>query len=64
VTNLVLVEHVFNVPGIFEELTDAMATANFPVLFGMTFVVAALVALGSLALDVSLAWLDPRIRSA
>src|SRR3954454_11405983 len=64
VTNLVLVEHVFNVPGIFEDLTGAMATANFPVLLGMTFVVAAFVAIGSLALDVSLAWLDPRIRSA
>lgn len=62
VTNVVLVEHVFSVPGAFQDLTDAMATANFPLLLGMTIVVAALVALGSLVLDVALAWLDPRVR--
>ena len=62
ITNLVLVERVFQVPGVFEDVTSAMATADFPLLLGMTFVVAALVALGSLILDVGLAWLDPRIR--
>jgi len=64
VTNLVLVERVFEVPGVLGHMQGALATADFPVLFGLTFVVAALVALATLFVDLVLAWLDPRTRGA
>ena len=64
VTNLVLVERVFEVPGVLGRMQGALATADFPVLFGLTFVVAALVALATLLTDLVLGWLDPRVRGA
>ena len=62
VTNLVLVEKVFAVPGMFENMTQAMGSADFPLLMGMTITVAALVALASFLVDVALAFVDPTIR--
>jgi peptide/nickel transport system permease protein len=64
VTNLVLVEHVFSIPGVFRLTTTAMADGNFPLLQGMTVVAAALVVVGNLAIDVIHAVLDPRVRLA
>src|SRR3954471_19726081 len=63
VTNLVLVERVFAVPGMFQDMTEAMGQADFPLLMGMTITVAVLVALASLLLDVALAALDPTVRT-
>ena len=51
VSNLVLIEQVFSVPGVFTGLKQSIAVA------------AALVAVAILATDVALAWLDPRVRS-
>jgi peptide/nickel transport system permease protein len=62
VTNMVLVEHVFSIPGVFQNTAEAMDDGNFPLLQSMTIVAAALVAAGSLILDVVLARLDPRVR--
>lgn len=62
VTNMVLIEHVFSVPGVFQNLTEAMADENFELLQAMTVVAAALIALSSLLLDVVLAALDPKVR--
>ena len=64
VTNLVLVEKVFAVPGMFQNMTQAMGSADFPVLMGMTITVAALVAFATFAVDVALAALDPTIRTS
>jgi len=62
ITNLVLVEKVFAVPGMFQNMTDAMGRADFPLLMGMTITVAALVALATFVVDVALAFVDPTIR--
>jgi peptide/nickel transport system permease protein len=62
ITNLVLVEQVFSVPGVFQNTAEAMGDGNFPLLQAMVLVGAALVALGSLLVDVALAAIDPRIR--
>jgi peptide/nickel transport system permease protein len=64
VTNLVLVEQVFSIPGVFQNTTEAMNEGNFPLLQAMVVVAAALVALGSLLVDVALAAVDPRVRLA
>ena len=62
VTNMVLVEHVFSVPGVFQNLTESLDDGDFPVILGMTAVAAALVSTASIIVDVALAWLDPVVR--
>ena len=63
VTNLVLVEQVFSVPGVFTGMRRGIAAGDFDLLFGLTAVAAGLVAVSTLATDVVLAWLDPRVRA-
>jgi peptide/nickel transport system permease protein len=62
-TNVVLVEQVFSVPGVFRDLTRSIGTANTPLILGMTAVGAALIALTTFLFDVLLVWLDPRVRA-
>lgn len=62
VVNLVLVEQVFSVPGVFADLRRTFATMDLPVFFGVVFVAAAYSALMGLVLDLTLARLDPRVR--
>ena len=64
VTNTVLIEHAFSIPGLFQGLTQAMSDANFPLLQGMTIVTAAMVVVANLVVDVLQASLDPRVRMA
>ena len=64
VTNTVLVEHAFSIPGLFQGLTEAMEDGNFPLLQGMTIATAALVVVANLVIDIIHAWLDPRVRLA
>jgi peptide/nickel transport system permease protein len=61
-TNLVLVEQVFSVPGVFRDFTRAIGTANYPLIFGATAVGAALIGLTTLLFDLALHRLDPRVR--
>jgi peptide/nickel transport system permease protein len=62
-TNMVLVEQVFSIPGVFRDLTRSIGTANTPLILGMTAVGALLIALSTLLFDLFLAWLDPRVRT-
>ena len=61
-TNIVLVEHAFSVPGIFRLTTDAMDDANFPLLMAMTVAAAVMIVVANLAVDVVHACIDPRVR--
>lgn len=62
VTNMVLVENVFSVPGAFQNITDAVDTGDFALIQGLTIVAAAFVAIGNLAADLIQARLDPLVR--
>jgi peptide/nickel transport system permease protein len=62
VGNALLVEQVFNIPGVFRYTPGAVSNGDFPLLQGMVLVGAVLVVLGNLAADLVLARLDPRIR--
>ncbi len=64
VTNMVLVELTFSVPGVFQTIRASMDDADFPVIQGTVIAAAFLVAAASLVVDVALAWLDPKIRAA
>jgi peptide/nickel transport system permease protein len=63
-TNVVLVEQVFSVPGVFRDLTRSIGTANTPLILGMTAVGALLIALTTLVFDLFVLWLDPRVRAS
>jgi len=62
-TNVVLVEQVFSVPGVFRDLTRSIGTANTPLILGMTAVGALLIAVTTFMFDALLLWLDPRVRA-
>jgi peptide/nickel transport system permease protein len=62
ITNVVLMETVFGIPGVFGRLRGAIAYGDFPMLMGITVVGAAFIAIANLLADLSLAWLDPRTR--
>jgi peptide/nickel transport system permease protein len=62
VTNLLLIEQIFDVPGVFRLTTNAMANGDFPLLQGMVVAAAVLIVAGNLLADVAIAWLDPRVR--
>jgi peptide/nickel transport system permease protein len=62
-TNMVLVEQVFSIPGVFRDVTRSIGTANTPLILGMTAVGALLIAVTTLLFDVFVTWLDPRVRT-
>jgi peptide/nickel transport system permease protein len=61
-TNLVLVERVFSVPGVFRDFTLAIGSANITLILGCTAVGAAYIAATTFVFDLFLVWLDPRVR--
>ena len=62
VTNLVLIEQVYSIPGVFTGMRRGIAAGDFDLLFALTAVAAAVVAVAGLLADLALAWLDPRQR--
>ena len=63
VTNLVLIEQVFSIPGVFTGMKRGIAAGDFELLFALTAVAAAFVAVAGMLADFALAWLDPRMRT-
>ncbi len=62
ITNVVLVEQVFSIPGVFRDLTRSIGTANVPLILGMTAVGALLIGVTTMLFDLFLLRLDPRVR--
>ena len=60
----VLVEVVFGYPGIGLLLYNAIRGVDYPVIQGVAFTIILALAGATLVLDVTLPWLDPRIRRA
>jgi peptide/nickel transport system permease protein len=63
ITNLVLIEQVFSVPGVFTGMKKGIAVGDYPLLFALTAIAAGFVAVSMLLTDLALAWLDPRVRA-
>ena len=62
VGNALLVEIVFNLPGVFRTFPAALNNGDFPLIQGLIVLGALLVAFANLAADLVLARLDPRTR--
>jgi peptide/nickel transport system permease protein len=58
----VLVETVFNIPGMGRLATSAVINKDFIIVQACTLVVAVVVLLANLIVDISYGWIDPRIR--
>jgi len=60
--NAVVIETIFNINGIGSLLVDAVNIRDYPVVQGSTLLVAIMVIMINLFIDLSYAWLDPRIQ--
>ena len=58
----VIIELIFSVPGMGRLLIDAVSHRDFPLVQGIVVVMAVMVMVLNLMLDVTYAWLNPRIR--
>ena len=58
----VLTETVFGLPGMGKFLVDAIFSRDYPVVQGFTLIIAMIFVLVNLLVDVSYAYLDPRVR--
>ena len=58
----IVLEQIFNLPGIGRLTVSVIATRDYPVLSGINLVIAAGILFFNLIIDLTYAWLDPRIR--
>ncbi len=58
----VIVENVFQLPGLGAYAIDALYTAKYPAVMGVTILGALLIVVANLVVDVGYAFLDPRVR--
>jgi peptide/nickel transport system permease protein len=58
----VLIEQVFNIPGMGRLAVDSLFQHDYPYVQGITLVMTAIIVISNLLVDLSYGWLDPRIR--
>ncbi|MBI2890516.1 MAG: ABC transporter permease [Nitrospirae bacterium] len=62
ITGSFIVEHIFAVPGMGRFFVTAVTNRDYPLIMGVTCVLAVVIILGNLVVDITLALLDPRLR--
>jgi peptide/nickel transport system permease protein len=62
ISGSVLVETVFNVPGVGRMMVNALFSHDYPIVQGGVLLIASFVVVMNLLVDISYGWLDPRIR--
>ena len=58
----VVIEQVFNIPGLGKLFIQAVSARDFPVIQAIVMFIAGVVLVANLVVDLMYAWLDPRIR--
>jgi peptide/nickel transport system permease protein len=58
----VIIEKIFNVPGVGTLIVDAMGRRDLPLVQGVVLMIVGFVLVVNLVVDLTYAWLDPRIR--
>jgi peptide/nickel transport system permease protein len=61
-TSTVVIEYIFGIPGIGSLLVDAIRNRDYPVVQGVILAIATIYTILNLLVDLSYAYLDPRIR--
>jgi peptide/nickel transport system permease protein len=62
ITGAVITEYVFSMPGIGRLSIESMFSRDYPVVQGITLMVAVIVLLINLFVDIAYAYIDPQIR--
>jgi ABC-type dipeptide/oligopeptide/nickel transport system permease component len=61
-TGTFVVEQIFGIPGMGKHFVTSIGNRDYPVVLGTTLLYAVLLVIANLVVDVTYAWLDPRIR--
>lgn len=62
VTGTFVVERIFGINGMGKHFVESIGNRDYPVLMGVTLLYSVLLVISNLMVDISYAWLDPRIR--
>jgi oligopeptide transport system permease protein len=62
VTGTFVVEQIFGINGMGKHFIQSVGNRDYPVLMGVTLLYSVLLVVSNLLVDISYAWLDPRIR--
>ena len=55
-------ENIFNLPGLGRLFVDALGKRDYPMVSAINLIMSSMVMINILIIDISYAWLDPRIR--
>jgi peptide/nickel transport system permease protein len=58
----VIMERIFNLPGMGRFMLDALSARDYPVISGVNILMATVILMANLLVDLTYGWLDPRIR--
>jgi peptide/nickel transport system permease protein len=58
----VVVESIFGLPGLGKIMLESIKARDYPIISGINLILATVVLSINLLVDISYAWLDPRIR--
>ncbi len=62
VTGTVVIEAIFALPGMGKYFVQSIGNRDYPLIMGVTLIYAVLLVFSNLLVDITYAWLDPRIR--
>jgi ABC-type dipeptide/oligopeptide/nickel transport system permease component len=62
VTGTFVVEQIFGIPGMGKHFVQSITNRDYPIITGVTLVYAVLLVMANILVDLTYAWLDPRIR--
>jgi peptide/nickel transport system permease protein len=62
ISGSVIIETVFNIPGVGRMMVNALFSHDYPIVQGGAFLIASFVIVINVLVDISYGWLDPRIR--
>lgn len=62
VTGTFVVEQIFGINGMGQHFVDSIGNRDYPIVMGTTLLYSVLLVIANLAVDITYAWLDPRIR--
>jgi ABC-type dipeptide/oligopeptide/nickel transport system permease component len=62
VTGTFVIEQIFGIPGMGRHFVDSIGNRDYSMIQGVTIIYAVLLVIANLIVDISYAWIDPRIR--
>jgi len=62
ITGSIIIETIFNIPGLGREFVDSITARDYSMIMGTTLFYALLIAVANIAVDICYSILDPRIR--